>query len=415
MMSSVAGYEVVIVGGGIAGSALATVLARDGVEVLVLERQTSYRDKVRGEVMVCWGVAEMLRLGLEKPLLDAGGGYVTRFVPYDEILDPIEAEAATLALDQLLPGVPGFLDVGHPEACEALIRAAAAAGATVIRGVGNIEVSAGTSPTIRYEHDDLAHHVSCRLIVGADGRMSSVRRQLGITLEHSSPRTLLGGMLVDELHSWPADQMCLATEDDLLYLIFPRPHGRVRLYLLHDIAQKGRFTGPQRQADFLAAYRPRCIPNSDMFAGARPAGPCVFYPMDDSWTPRPYAPGVVLIGDAAGWNDPIIGQGLSISMRDARIVADILRTTNEWGPTTFTEYGAERGERMRRLRISARIATDLRATFGPRGAARRRAHTALMDTDLVLAGPTLAGLLGPEQLPAESFGQANIDRILALT
>ncbi|HVE95420.1 MAG TPA: FAD/NAD(P)-binding protein, partial [Pseudonocardiaceae bacterium] len=39
--------DVVVVGGGIAGSALATVLARDGYEVLVLERQTTYRDKVR--------------------------------------------------------------------------------------------------------------------------------------------------------------------------------------------------------------------------------------------------------------------------------------------------------------------------------------------------------------------------------
>ena len=65
--------DVVVVGGGIAGSALATVLARDGYEVLVLERQTTYRDKVRGEVLCCWGVAELLALDLEKALLDAGG------------------------------------------------------------------------------------------------------------------------------------------------------------------------------------------------------------------------------------------------------------------------------------------------------------------------------------------------------
>ena len=52
-------HDVVIVGGGIAGSALAAVLARDGFDVLVLERQTSYRDKVRGETLLCWGVAEL--------------------------------------------------------------------------------------------------------------------------------------------------------------------------------------------------------------------------------------------------------------------------------------------------------------------------------------------------------------------
>ena len=43
--------DVVIVGGGIAGSALALVLARQGLEVTVLEQQTEYHDRVRGEVL----------------------------------------------------------------------------------------------------------------------------------------------------------------------------------------------------------------------------------------------------------------------------------------------------------------------------------------------------------------------------
>jgi len=106
---------------------LATVLASDGYQVVVLERQTAYRDKVRGEVMCCWGVAELLRLGLEKPLLDAGGCYVTRGVFYDEVTEPAQAESGAVPLDQLVPGVPGELDVGHPEACEALTQAATAA------------------------------------------------------------------------------------------------------------------------------------------------------------------------------------------------------------------------------------------------------------------------------------------------
>ena len=42
-------FDVVIVGGGIAGSALASVLAPAGMSVLLLERVVEYRDKVRGE------------------------------------------------------------------------------------------------------------------------------------------------------------------------------------------------------------------------------------------------------------------------------------------------------------------------------------------------------------------------------
>jgi 2-polyprenyl-6-methoxyphenol hydroxylase-like FAD-dependent oxidoreductase len=406
--------EVVVVGGGIAGSALATVLARGGFEVLVLERQTAYRDKVRGEAMLCWGVAEMLRLDLEKPLLDAGGSYVTRVVPYDEVFEPSQAQAGARRLDNLLPGVAGSFDVGHPEACEALVHAAAEAGATVVRGVGDVEVTAGAAPAVRYEHDDVAHEVSCRLVVGADGRMSTVRRQLGIELHQTPARTLGGGMLVDELHGWPSDQVAAGTEGDLYYLLFPRAGGRVRLYLLHDIAQKGRFAGPRREHEFLAAYQFRCIPDSEMFGATRPVGPCAFYPMNDSWTDPPFAPGAVLVGDAAGWSDPIIGQGLSIAMRDARIVADILRSTRDWSPTSFVEYGAERSERMRRLRIAAQVCTSLYTTFGPEGAARRHTYLGLMATDPVLAGPRIVTILGPDRIPAESFEKPNIDRILAL-
>ena len=406
--------DVTVVGGGIAGSALATVMARDGYQVVVLERQTAYRDKVRGEVLVCWGVAELLRLDLEKTLLDAGGCYIRRGVAYDEVTDPRQAEAAAAPLDHMLPGVPGALGVGHPEACEALTHAAAVAGATVIRGVGNVDLELRDTPVVRYEHNGVADELRCRLVVGADGRMSTVRRQLGIELRQTGARTMGGGMLVEGLHAWPADQLSIGTEGDLLYFVFPRANGRVRLYLLHDIAQKGRFAGPDRQAEFLAAFGFRCIPGSEMFRAARPAGPCAFYPMNDSWTDQPYAPGVVLIGDAAGWNDPIIGQGLAIALRDVRIVTDLLRSGSDWSAAAFIGYGEERRERMRRLRVAAQVHTDLATTFTPAGAARRRAYHTLWQTDPVLGGPQLVTVLGPENVPAASFSGPTVDRILAL-
>jgi 2-polyprenyl-6-methoxyphenol hydroxylase-like FAD-dependent oxidoreductase len=406
--------DVAIVGGGIAGAALATVLARDGYEVLLLERQTSYRDKVRGEFLSCWGVAEMLGLDLEKPLLDAGGHYVRRFVPYDEVIDPATAEANAAPLDRLLPGVPGCLDIGHPQACEGLAGAAAQAGATVLRGVGDVEVVPGNPPTLRYELDDLVTTVSAGLVVGADGRTSSVRRQLKISLRETRIRSLLGGMLVDGLGAWPTDQMSLGTEGDLFYYVFPRANGRARLYLLHDVAQRGRFAGPDRDTAFLDAFRFRCLPDADVFRAARPAGPCAFYPMNDTWTAGPYAPGVVLIGDAAGWNDPIIGQGLSIALRDVRLVAEIVRAGPDRSVEAFAPYVQERRERMRRLRIAAEVQTALAATFTPAGAARRKAYNAVFRTDPVLGGPRLAPQLGPDNVPTEAFGPDNVARILAM-
>jgi 2-polyprenyl-6-methoxyphenol hydroxylase-like FAD-dependent oxidoreductase len=95
------GVDVVVVGGGIAGGALATVLATAGASVIVLERSTEYRDRVRGEYMQPWGVPEAQRLGVLDVLLEAGGNVATRMVPYDETVDPAAAEQATVDLAEI--------------------------------------------------------------------------------------------------------------------------------------------------------------------------------------------------------------------------------------------------------------------------------------------------------------------------
>ena len=66
-------YDVIMVGGGLAGAALAKRLAENGMRVLVLEREVAFRDRVRGEQMHCWGVAEARTLGLYELLLDTCG------------------------------------------------------------------------------------------------------------------------------------------------------------------------------------------------------------------------------------------------------------------------------------------------------------------------------------------------------
>ncbi|MEU0098896.1 FAD-dependent oxidoreductase [Streptomyces sp. NPDC006267] len=406
--------DVVVVGGGIAGSALAAALAKDGYDVLLLERQTVYRDKVRGEVINCWGVVELLRLGLEECLLKAGGSYVDSFIGYDEIVEPDIARANAIPLDEMIPGIRGVLDVGHPEACEALATAAAEAGATVVRGIGDVTVTGGPKPLVSYEYNDVEYDVPCRLVVGADGRTSTVRRRLGISLTQTPPNSLGGGMLVEDLHDWPVNVTSIGTEGDLLYFVFPREGARARLYLLHDVAQKGRFSGPTRQADFLEAFQFHCIPGSEMFASATPSESCAFYPMNDAWTDSPVVPGGVLIGDAAGWTDPVVGQGLSIALRDARLVRDALRSHTDWTADTLAPYRKEREERMRRLRISGSVRTTMNMTFGPEGATRRKAYAKAWPTDPILAGSRLATFKGAFGVPSESFEPATIQRLFAL-
>lgn len=403
--------EIVIVGGGIGGGALATVLARAGLSVAVLERDLEPVDRVRGEFMAPWGVAEAARLGLLEKLSCTGGVFATRAIFYDENNSAEQAEAMPRDMRAVHPIGTGALCAGHPAMCAALCQAAVAEGASVLRGVKDIAVSAGQPPTIEFEHDGYRRAWHPRLIVGADGRTSTIRRQLGFTMVQDEPHNLIGGMLIDGVPEWPQDTMELGTEGNLHHLVFPQGGSRLRLYACYDFDRRERFTGPGREQNLLDAFRLQCMPLGECIARGNPIGPFHSYSNEDHWVERPTAPGVVLIGDAAGHNDPITGQGTSITLRDVRIVQEIILAGDQ-SQATFESYVVERLERMRRLRIAARYATALRVEFGPTAAARRARAMKRQFVDGLLS-PYAATLAGPETLPAEAFEQRTIRALLA--
>ena len=334
---------VTIVGSGIAGSALAAALATAGVPVLVLERTEQFVDHVRGEYMHPWGVAEAMQLGLHDDLIGAGGNVLSRFVNYDEAYSPAEAEGEATPLAGLLPGVPGALGIGHPAACQALFDAAVRAGAQARRGVEQVKVTPGESPVVRYVHDGREHEVRPRLVVAADGRESSTRRQLGIELEKTDPRIFLAGMLVDGVRDWPTEDATIGTSGDTILFVFPQGKDRARLYIGYAIEDKTRLAGADKAKTFLASYRVDSIPDCGRLADAEQAGPCAAYPMCDAWSDSVVADGVVLAGDAAGFSDPTIGEGLSVALRDARLVRDVLLGGEDWSTEAFAPYVEERG------------------------------------------------------------------------
>src|SRR5262245_37584493 len=63
-------FDLIVVGGGIAGSSLAARMAAAGARVLVLERDIQFTDRVRGEAIQPWGVAEARKLGVAQILSD---------------------------------------------------------------------------------------------------------------------------------------------------------------------------------------------------------------------------------------------------------------------------------------------------------------------------------------------------------
>ena len=116
--------DVVVVGGGIAGASLAFALARADVGVTVLEASTEFADRVRGESMQPWGVNEARELGVEQVLLDAGAHITSVWRQYMEGTDAV----GDIPMAMMVPDIPGSLNLRHPDACQALLDAAAGAG-----------------------------------------------------------------------------------------------------------------------------------------------------------------------------------------------------------------------------------------------------------------------------------------------
>lgn len=398
--------DVVIVGGGIAGSALAYALASAGRTVTVLESSVEYEDRVRGESMMPWGVKEARNLGVDRVLLDAGAHVTPTWLQYVEG----SGEPAMLPMSMMIEGIQGALNMRHPDACQALIDAAADAGATVIRGVHDVRLSHGPDVSITYSADR-AREVHARLVVGADGRSSTVRRQAGITLQRDDPVNYITGLLVDGLTGIPDAHDVMVGEGDLLLLVFHQGGGRARLYVVVGRSGQRRFAGHDAAAQFLAAWEPGCYPLSDLVAAGNPAGPCATYPGDDTWTDTPFADGVVLIGDAAGHNDPIVGQGLSIAMRDARIVRDLI-LAGARQQADFASYGQERSERMRRVRLIADVVSVTYAEDADNRMARRAFLGEKMGSMDPEVFPLLAGFMtGPETVPDQLVHPQILDRI----
>jgi menaquinone-9 beta-reductase len=131
-------YDIITIGGGIAASSLAKAMAERGAKVLVLERETKFKDRVRGEAIVSWGMAEANELGISHLLKEKCG----HDVPFVEAGTGLRDLRTTMM--QKLP----LLSFPHQAMQEALLAAAENAGAEVRRGVSVEQVECGAEPAV---------------------------------------------------------------------------------------------------------------------------------------------------------------------------------------------------------------------------------------------------------------------------
>jgi 2-polyprenyl-6-methoxyphenol hydroxylase-like FAD-dependent oxidoreductase len=210
-------------------------------------------------------------------------------------------------------------------------------------------------------------------------------------------------MLVDDGGRWDRDVTVIGAEENNLYYVIPRALDRVRLYLGRSVDDPDRFTGPGKERKFLDAFQLTSLPGAEALYTGEIVGTCASFPNTDSWLDTPLLDGVALVGDAAGWSNPVTGQGLAVALRDARVLTDAMLANNTWTPQTLAPYAQERSERMRRLRFTSAL-TDLFMAFGaPDRAARRKRMGAALRKQPELGAAMAAAHVGPWRIPATAF------------
>jgi len=314
------GYDIITIGGGIAASALAKAMAERGAKVLVLEREVKFKDRVRGEGMVCWGCGEARELGIHELLKKSCG----HDVPFAET--GMGLRDFTSTTPQRVP----LLSFLHPVMQETLLAAAERAGAEVRRGVTVEQIETGKTPAVitgGRNHERFA----ARLVVAADGRGSAARKWLGFAVQEQANPSYMAGVLLTGVKA-PADTIHFIFNPSLgmCAVLVPLGNSRFRAYLIYPKTVGYRLQGDTMLQQFISES-PRAYPRlAEYYAEAKSIGPLASFDASDSWVEHPYRDGVVLVGDAAATTDPTFGQGLSLALRDARTLRDELSKDSDW-------------------------------------------------------------------------------------
>ena len=318
-------YDIVTIGGGLAGSALAKSGAERGYRVLVVERATEFKDRIRGEQLASWGAAEAKELGLYDLILESNGNEMAWWDLYIGS-GRIGHRDLTATTASGLPNLTFF----HPEMQEALIEAAETAGAEVRRGARVTAAKPGAEPEVTVEWDGGAETVSCRMVVAGDGRNSGARRWGGFEARHDENRLQIAGLLFDGMEiAADTARMSFNVVKGQNALLFPQGGGRVRSYIASWKALHPRLQGEAAKGSFVEEAKKIGVP-AEVFEGAEAVGPLATFDGADEYVEHPYRDGIALVGDAAASSDPSWGQGLSLTLRDVRTLRDKLIETADW-------------------------------------------------------------------------------------
>lgn len=344
---------VVVVGAGPAGSALALLLVRAGVAVELVESQPRHSAMIRGDGLMPSGLEALSRMGLA-PLLDSlprrelrGWSFHLEGRALFSVDEPIGGSVACSLID-----TPALLE-GLLEQAQAYpsltLRRGRVVKELVLEAEGKMPGNGGPARVAGVVLDD-GTQLPADLVVGCDGRGSSIRRLAGLELDEDNPALeVLWFELESEaaahLQPWIAGRFATLLGDAGSYALFGTARGGVRVGWLQERGAPGAsLPWPERWArssppELAALWR--SLPTANV-------GPPLRLAVRSGLAPRWQQPGLLLLGDAAHPMSPLRAQGLNMALRDALVAAERLLPLLGTSGAAAEEIPGRR-ERLQRL------------------------------------------------------------------
>lgn len=323
-------YDVVIVGAGLAGCAVAQALSRADQRrrrsILIVDLHKQVSPRFSGEFIHPRGAQVLDDLGFYNRLIAAGAVDVDGFAVME---DAEESEPVVLDYRSIPGERPRGLGVHHKTLVKVMretIREREQVQLLApIRVVDLLREGGRRSRIVGVvlrDNDGNTHEVRCDLVVAADGKASTVRKLAGIpdkrhTLGFMAGLELHDANLGHQLHAnvllgGPGPMLCYPNaRDDKGSLIY-----RLTFDLPHALPAKGRELSDYL-LDAFVPYLPAMLAEQVADALRSRTQVVEMAPTFNLPAPPATAPGLALVGDAAGCSHPITASGMTMGLRDA--------------------------------------------------------------------------------------------------
>lgn len=298
--------DVIVVGGGPAGSTAATYLAEKGYDVHLIEKQRMPREKLCGEFLSTEVAETCRRMGVFDRLVAAGAREIRYLRMTSTGARPFEIRLPESALA-----------ISRQTLDHLLLDRAVEAGVRLSEGTAVKSIEGNLQRNFYIRTRDSAF--SARVVLGAFGRQNRLNQNASSRQGDRSPYVAFkahfsGVDLADavELHAFPGGYCGLLSEDrglinacwighrQVLKDAGSRPDSMLRDMIRHNPALASRFGSLHRVSSYAAASQ-LVFSRESLFSGD-----------------------VCLLGDAAGMIAPLCGDGMAMAIASAESAAGLV-------------------------------------------------------------------------------------------